>query len=226
MNREIIITGDGSPTIFIPELKEHYHSVYGAVQESKHVFIEAGLNAISKNNLRIFEVGYGTGLNAFLTLQESLKKDLSIVYYAIELYPLEPEITDQLKFNDFLRLSPAETILYNDMHKAAWDQEIQITPGFTLKKIKHDILSSEIDFRYDLVYFDAFAPDVQPELWDKPVFQKIYNQLNKDGILVTYCVKGQVRRTLKETGFKVEKLPGPPGKREMIRAVKPAEQEG
>ncbi len=226
MNREIIITGDGSPTIFVPELKEHYHSVYGAVQESKHVFIEAGLNAISKNNLRIFEVGYGTGLNAFLTLQESLKKDLSIVYYAIELYPLEPEITDQLKFNDFLLLSPAETNLYNNMLKAAWDQEIQITPGFTLKKINHDILSSEIDFRYDLVYFDAFAPDVQPELWDKPVFQKIYNQLNYDGILVTYCVKGQVRRTLKETGFKVEKLPGPPGKREMIRAVKSSEQEG
>jgi tRNA U34 5-methylaminomethyl-2-thiouridine-forming methyltransferase MnmC len=226
MNREIIITGDGSPTIFVPELKEHYHSVYGAVQESKHVFIEAGLNSISKNNIRIFEVGYGTGLNAFLTMQESLKKDLSIVYYAIELYPLEPEITDQLKFNDFLRLSSAETNLYNNMHKAAWDLEIQITPGFTLKKIKHDILSSEIDFRYDLVYFDAFAPDVQPELWDKSIFQKIYNQLNKDGILVTYCVKGQVRRTLKETGFKVEKLPGPPGKREMIRAVKSTEQEG
>lgn len=226
MNREIIITGDGSPTIFVPELKEHYHSVYGAVQESKHVFIEAGLNSISKNNIRIFEVGYGTGLNAFLTMQESLKKDLSIVYYAIELYPLEPEITDQLKFNDFLRLSSAETNLYNNIHKAAWDLEIQITPGFTLKKIKHDILSSEIDFRYDLVYFDAFAPDVQPELWDKSIFQKIYNQLNKDGILVTYCVKGQVRRTLKETGFKVEKLPGPPGKREMIRAVKSTEQEG
>lgn len=226
MHREIIITGDGSTTIFIPELKEHYHSVYGAVQESKHVFIEAGLKNISRNSISILEVGYGTGLNAFLTLQESLKKELQVTYYAVELYPLDKEFFDQLKYDHFLRLSKVEKQLYSDMQKAAWSMEIQITPGYTLKKIKSDILSLEIDFKYDLVYFDAFAPAVQPELWDKTVFQKIYSHLNNHGILVTYCAKGQVQRTLKETGFTVEKLPGPPGKREMIRAVKSAEQEG
>ena len=139
MNREIIRTEDGSPTIFVPELNEHYHSVHGAVQESKHVFIDAGLKAVSKENIRIFEMGYGTGLNALLTLLESLRKGLSVKYYAIEQYPLEPEVSKQLKFADFLQLAEKERQFLNNMESAHWNTEVSVTPGFIIKKIHTNI---------------------------------------------------------------------------------------
>ncbi len=220
MNKELVITKDGSHTLFVPELNEHYHSIFGAIQESKHVFIKEGLSYIDKKSISIFEVGLGTGLNAMLTLMETIHNNFRIDYYAIEKYPLDIKTIYQLNYPELLKLNEQEKELFYKIHKTAWDTKNEFNKNFSLTKIKNDITEFSISFSYDIVYFDAFAPDKQPEMWSRMVFQKIYNNLNPKGILTTYCAKGGVKRILMLLGYRVESIPGPRGKREIIRAHK------
>ncbi|GGK76732.1 tRNA (5-methylaminomethyl-2-thiouridine)(34)-methyltransferase MnmD [Rufibacter glacialis] len=223
MNLEVRQTKDGSTTLFVPELNEHYHSVHGALQESLHVFVKMGLQAALERlaRVRVLEVGFGTGLNALLTLQHTLTSGAEVHYDTLEKYPLTPEVVAQLQFDKFI-LNPELLDFFAPLHAAPWEQPVAITPHFTLRKLETDLES----FRpapesYDLVYFDAFAPEKQPHLWTDAIFQKMYDCLAPGGTLVTYCAKGSFKRSLKAAGFTVEALPGPPGKREMTRGVKP-----
>jgi tRNA U34 5-methylaminomethyl-2-thiouridine-forming methyltransferase MnmC len=217
---EIVITGDGSTTVYVPGLNEHYHSIHGAVAESRHVFIQNGLHYLNKNPITIFEVGFGTGLNAFLSYQYSQHFNREVNYYALEKYPLDNKIVSCLNFPAILAASVSDRAIYIMMHTTGWGKRIALTPCFTLCKILADLTVFCPDFNYDLIFFDAFSPDRQPEMWTGEVFEKLFNHLFPDGILVTYCAKGSIKRLLKSTGFQVETLAGPPGKREMIRASK------
>ena len=214
-------TEDGSPTIYLPELDEHYHSVHGAIQESSHIFIKAGLRSLPAGHIRILEVGFGTGLNAFLTLLETFNNpDLSIEYFTVERYPLSTDITEQLDYPHLL--APDRADLFAALHRAPWDKPVNITPAFTLHKIEGDIATVPLPDDINLIYFDAFAPEKQPEMWDENLFRTLYRLMAAEGILTTYCAKGAVRRMLQAIGFRVERLPGPPGgKREILRATKP-----
>ena len=218
MKREIQMTADGSHTLFVPEMDEHYHSVNGAIQESLHVFIEAGLRQQKKEKIRIFEVGFGTGLNAFLTLIECCRTGRKIEYCSIELYPLEEEIVKTLNYGK--AISPEYTNLFYALHDAEWDTDVVVNENFVLHKIKGDSNTANIPSGIDVIYFDAFAPDKQPEMWSQDIFNKLYEKSETGGILTTYCAKGAVRRMMKEAGYSVERIPGPPGKREMLRARK------
>lgn len=223
MQRKIILTGDGSHSIEVPELKVTYHSIHGAIQESRHVFIQAGLLYSEVFDYagvhQVLEIGFGTGLNALLTLIEADKHKNRIYYTAIELYPLNESEVRQLNYCEQLHLQQYQT-LFEKMHQCEWGEMFEITNYFRLTKIKRDLLDFSTETLFFLIYFDAFAPNAQPELWTKEVFEKMYSLLLPEGILVTYCSKGNVRRAMKAAGFKVEKIPGPPGKREMIRAIK------
>ncbi len=215
---KIVKTADGSYTLFSSEFNEHYHSTYGALNESMHVYIKNGLKYCKKNTLNIFELGFGTGLNAILTYIESIKSNLTIRYNAIELYPVKPEIISKLDYNKlFLK---DELSVFFKMHNSPWDTDIELSKNFILKKI--EIAFEELIFneKYDLIYFDAFAPDTQPNLWSKENFLKLFNSLNPNGILTTYSSKGIVKRNLRDAGFIVSRLPGPNGKRHVIRAKK------
>lgn len=218
LKRELQVTSDGSHTLYMPDMDEHYHSVNGAIQESEHVFIEAGLHRLSKKEIRVLEIGFGTGLNAFLTLLDSMQTDVNITYYSMELYPLDIALVQNLNYGKVL--CAGEEALFMALHEAPWNQSASITPNFTLHKMKGDCNQAELPNEIDLVYFDAFAPDKQPEMWNQELFNKLYFRMNVGGILTTYCAKGAVRRTMKESGFSVERIPGPPGKREMLRATK------
>ncbi|MBI9064538.1 MAG: tRNA (5-methylaminomethyl-2-thiouridine)(34)-methyltransferase MnmD [Marinilabiliaceae bacterium] len=213
---ELKISGDGSHTLYVPELEEHYHSVNGAINESMHVFIEAGLKQCQKDTISILEIGLGTGLNAYLTLCN--KSDKSIRYHALEKYPVSEELANQLNF------VPGDDkegqVLFRKLHHLPWNQMELLTADFLLHKQETDLLSVVFNSTYDLVYFDAFAPEKQPEMWSDEIFSKIYQAMNSGGILTTYCAKGVIRRRLQACGFIVERLPGPKGKREMIRATK------
>lgn len=215
----IEITGDGSHTLFLPELEEHYHSVNGAIQESMHVFIEAGLRQLKQDVVQIFEVGFGTGLNAFLSLIES-DTSREIHYTTIEAFPLSLPIIKQLNYAD--KYSQEQQDLFHKLHEVEWGTEQEITPYFYLTKIHVDL--NQLDFDsikpVDIIYFDAFAPDKQSEMWSQQIFDHMYNMTNEQGVLVTYCAKGVVRRMMQQSGYKTERLPGPPGKREMLRATK------
>ena len=221
MERKLITTEDGSHSIYVPQLNEHYHSIHGAIQESNHVFIENGLREIlkSKSNIRIFEMGFGTGLNAFLTLIYALNHSVEIRYTAIEAFPVEEEILKSLNYGKILNDGRFENYL-SEIHSSSWEEWNDLNEKFLLKKIQTSLLDYRSDEKFDLVYFDAFAPNVQPELWTAEVFGKIFDSMDFSGILVTYCCKGDVKRNLKSAGFSFEKLPGPPGKREMLRARK------
>jgi len=219
---KIIQTADGSTTLYVPELNEHFHSINGAITESMHVFIEAGLRKIPDSNeqLTILEIGFGTGLNALLTCLDPSTDKRIINYDAVEPFPVQDEILTQLNFSTLIQDERAQNI-FAKLHESTWNAVNIITPNFILKKTNKKL--EEISFEnnhYDLVYFDAFAPDVQPELWTKEIFLKIKKATKKGGVLVTYSAKGQVRRNLEAAGFSVERLPGPPGKREMMRGVK------
>lgn len=218
MEHKIQQTEDGSSTLYIPNLDEHYHSVHGAIQESLFVFIGNGLQHLSHSgNVRIFEVGFGTGLNALLTLDFALRNGINVDYCAIEKYPLAENEYSQLNYIDrYPHLKDAFML----MHQADWNRKVQIADNFKLTKIHGDLVHCDIGDRFDLVYQDAFAPDKQPELWSVELFRKLYQSMNSSGILVTYSAKGQVRRNMQNAGFTVERLPGPPGKREMLRANK------
>lgn len=212
------ITKDGSSTFYVPELNEHYHSVNGAIQESMHVFIKAGLEIFEKHHIKIFEMGFGTGLNALLTYNYCKSKNKSIDYTTIEKYPLQPDQYKKLNYFSTGNNVPNPVLL--QMHEALWGEPQIITDFFNLKKVKTSLHSFIHPHTYDLVYFDAFAPSVQPDLWTPGVFANIYKSMNKNGILVTYSAKGQVRRNMTDAGFTVERIPGPPGKRQMMRATK------
>ncbi|MCS6819036.1 MAG: tRNA (5-methylaminomethyl-2-thiouridine)(34)-methyltransferase MnmD [Chitinophagales bacterium] len=217
-----VITGDGSPTLFSQRFNEIYHSRHGAVAESRHVFFKNGLNTLSLNTIKIFEVGFGTGLNALLAWEFSRLNDVQIFYTGIELFPLQHDLLGYLDYEKHIAMQPEETKqILNEMHIKPPGQFHEFSPKFSLKKIHDDWLSWKAqDDLFDIVFFDAFAPLAQQEMWSVQSFIKTHHVLKKDGILVTYCSKGQVRRNMMEAGFKVEKLPGPPGKREMLRARK------
>ena len=219
-NPDIILeqTADGSHTLFVPELDEHYHSVNGAWQESRHVFIEAGLKQCEKQEISVFEVGFGTGLNAFLTLLEAEKSGKVVRYTSLELYPLTVELAISLNYAELI--SPEHAHLYEALHQADWDKEVQISPNFFLRKEKANLCEYDFLSTYDVVYFDAFAPEKQPEMWNPELFVKLFDHTNLNGILTTYCAKGVVRRSLQSAGYVVERLQGPPGKREMLRGRK------
>ena len=225
MKHELIATADGSHTVRVPEMNITYHSVHGAMQESMHVFINAGFygsaSRLTRENepLRIFEMGFGTGLNALLTLIEAEKIKTKIYYEAVEPFPLNEQEVRSLNYCDLLKPPDMQNIL-EQMHNCDWEKEISITANFILLKRNANLLNFKSLKPFELIYFDAFAPTAQPELWTKEVFDKMYAMLEPDGILVTYCSKGDVRRAMMAAGFTVEKLAGPPHKREMIRARK------
>ena len=228
MERIIEKTDDGSATLFVPELNEHYHSTKGARTESQHIFIDMGLKASSATTQHILEIGFGTGLNAWLTLEEAERSRRNIHYTGLELYPLEWQ-------------QPAIE-LFKQLHTSPWEKDVQLTPHFTLRKVETDVNkwvenrertmsnindsvtnaeSPALNLSFNLIYFDAFAPEKQPEMWSQELFNRLYVLLDRDGILTTYCAKGVVRRMLQTAGFTVERLPGPPGgKREILRARK------
>jgi tRNA U34 5-methylaminomethyl-2-thiouridine-forming methyltransferase MnmC len=220
-NIELRLTGDGSLTIFVRNLNEHYHSTFGAINESRHIFIEAGLNFVSEKSgmINILEIGFGTGLNALLTCVESDKQNLSVDYSAIELFPLEEDIYSQLNYTELIHYHDINKIFLN-LHQSPWDQKIAVSAHFSLIKMKmslHDYIP--VNQYFDLIYFDAFGPDVQPEMWTLDIFRKMASCLKKGGVLITYSTKGIVKRNLKEAGFEIEKLPGPMGKREILRGI-------
>ncbi len=220
LSRQIVKTDDGSHTLIIPELNEHYHSTHGAIQESMHVFIQAGFNPRANvPKLSILEVGFGTGLNALLTYIQSKISQQFIEYCTIEKYPLVNDEFMQLNYATILNDYPND-ILYS-LHNAPWEKPTAIDSKFTLLKLQQDLLHLHVDKTFDLVYFDAFGPDKQPELWTEEVFKTIYGLMNRGALLTTYSAKGQVRRNMKNVGFTVERIAGPPGKREMLRAKKP-----
>lgn len=206
----IISTADGSKTIFSERFGEHYHSTFGAVNESNHVFIEAGYLATTVHPVSVLEVGFGTGLNAWLTLQQAGKLQWNTRYEAIELYPIDEVTACELSDDDYFR----------NLHSAPWEQSFEITPWFVLHKRKSDLLHTTFSHKYDVVYFDAFSPSVQPEIWTYDIFACLYAAMNCGAILTTYCAKGSVRRNMQSVGFDVERLPGPAGKREILRARK------
>ncbi len=213
MKKQLLITADGSNTIAIPEMHVTYRSTYGAVQESTHVFIEAGLKQTmhQHNSIRIFEMGFGTGLNTLLSCEYALQQQQKINYCSIELFPLSLNEVLQLNYN---------SELLEQIHTCKWDEAIVLNEYFTLHKINQSLLDYSTNDVFDLIYFDAFDPNTQPELWTYSIFKKLFNMLDNNGILVTYSSKGDVRRALLQAGFNVDKLAGPPGKREMIRARK------
>ncbi len=214
---KVILTNDGSKTLQMPKLNEQYHSVHGAVKEAEHVFIKNGLRECKQNTLTIFEMGFGTALNAFMTYLESKKTVQHIRYYAIEKHPLPLHIVESLEYPKHLSATDDEEI-FTLFHTADWNTSFMLSPTFELQKINDTIQNMSIDVKVDLVYYDAFGPRVQPELWSEQIFVKLASMMKPNATLVTYCAKGEVKRILKRLGFVVETLPGPPGKREMIRA--------
>lgn len=219
MKREIIQTLDGSTTIHLTEWDECYHSKHGAIQEAQHVFIKNGLALFPDQNVALLEIGFGTGLNAFITALESKKRNQIIDYVGVEAYPVAAE--EVLQMNYVAELNANEQLeLFQKMHQCNWEETTVLNNHFTLTKRKQ-FFENIIDTEYfDLIYFDAFGYRVQPELWSTAIFEKMYKALKVGGVLVTYAARGVVKRSMIEVGFRVEKLAGPPGKREMFRAFK------
>ena len=218
MRPELRISKDGSSTLYRADLDEHYHSFHGAIQESMHVFIEAGLrNVTSKSVLNVLEVGFGTGLNALLTLIN--RPECVIRYHALEKFPVARDLAAAINYPQVLG---GEEVLrwFTALHNSAWEVEVEIQNQFLLTKMEADLCDYSSKTSYDLVYFDAFAPDKQPELWANSIFKNIFGMMASGGILTTYSAKGSVRRSMQDAGFVVERIPGPPGKREMMRAVR------
>lgn len=218
---KVFETADGSHSIFSEQFGVSYHSKYGAIQETQHVFINAGLRlkAIIQKEISVLDIGFGTGLNALMTCLEAQKRNLNVHYTAVEAFPISLETAHALNYSDVLPEAEVKDIFIK-IHEAEWGSTVSITENFTITKLKKQFQELNFQGVFDLVYFDAFAPSAQPELWETPVMTIMYNALKTDGVLTTYCAKGDVKRTMKAIGFKVERLPGPPGKREMTRAVK------
>ncbi len=220
MKREIITTGDGSKTIHLEDWNEQYHSKHGAIQEAYHVFIKSGLDLFDKPELDILEIGLGTGLNAFISFLEAEKGKYRINYCGVEAYPVSWDEASQLDYVIELDV-PEKASYFKQIHASSWEFSTEIAPFFKLIKKKMDFKDIQEQEMFNLIYFDAFGARVQPELWTVSIFKKMYEALKREGYLVTYAAKGSVRRAMQEVGFVVERLPGPPGKREMLRARKP-----
>lgn len=223
MKREIIETADGSNTIYLPELNEHYHSKHGAIQEAQHVFIKMGLleliSRTNPSNISILEIGFGTGLNALVTWKEIQNKNISVNYTGVEAYPVLGDEIANLNFPEELSEINGRSF-FTALHAGNWEVPHKLSENFTLTKQKKFFHEIDDKLQYDLIYFDAFGARVQPDLWTVDIFRKMFESLIHGGILVTYAAKGSVRRAMLEVGFLVERLPGPPGKREMLRATK------
>ena len=213
--REIEITDDGSATLYVKELDEHYHSVKGALTESEHIFRDCAFLFHSKGGrVRVLEIGFGTGLNAVVTAMAA-DAEHPVHYISIEKYPVDSDTLSQLKYGEIV-----DEELYNDIINAEWNREVEITPFFTLEKIEGDYLTDNLPSNIDVIYFDAFAPEKQPEMWSREAFERLYATANKGAVLTTYCSKGIIRRMLSDIGFRVERIAGPlNGKREILRAT-------
>lgn len=219
LERVIIKTSDGSTTIQLKGWDECYHSKHGAIQEAKHVFIQNGLWKFNQKEISILEIGFGTGLNAFISFLESVDGTKKIDYTGVEAYPVSDEEIKEMNYVEALEAPTFQTI-FNQMHQCNWGEKIELSPNFLLTK-RQQFFEEIVDIeQFDLIYFDAFGYRVQPELWSTAIFKKMYDALKPKGKLVTYAARGVVKRSLIEVGFTVEKLPGPPGKREMFRANK------
>ena len=213
---KLVVTEDGSHTLYSKRFGEHYHSTHGAIQESGHIFIDSGLREIDSQEINILEIGLGTGLNAILSLIYAKEEHVKINYTSLELYPLSEQETNSLNYSDILGFSNEFSLI----HETSWGKWSSITDNFNLRKLEVDLISCNLDGPYDLVYFDAFSPEIQPELWEQSVFEEIAEVCISGAVLTTYSVKGDVRRALLAVGFEVERIPGPPGKREILRARK------
>ncbi|HLV15028.1 MAG TPA: tRNA (5-methylaminomethyl-2-thiouridine)(34)-methyltransferase MnmD [Xanthomarina sp.] len=226
MERKIITTADGSKTIQLVGIDEQYHSIHGALQESQYVFIKQGLQYLIQNRsnnhgpISILEIGFGSGLNTMTTLVEAKKTQCLINYVGVEAFPISQDEVLALNYNSLFQDNEIN-LLYEKIHLVTWEKPVEITSYFTLEKQQKHFHKIEDKDKYNLIYFDAFGARVQPELWTESIFQIMFNSLKEEGILVTYSAKGSVRRAMQAVGFLVEKLPGPPGKREMLRASKP-----
>ena len=219
MQREIIITNDGSTTIRIPDWDENYHSTHGAIQEAKHVFIKNGLDLFqNQDTLSILEIGFGTGLNAFITFLETLNKE-NVNYIGVEAYPISDEEITQMNYVAELQAFQYQAI-FDNMHSCDWESKQMITENFTLTKRKQFFQDIEDKNQFNLIYFDAFGFSLQPELWGEVIFKKMYDALIPEGTLVTYACRSSIKIAMQSVGFSIEKLPGAPGKREMLRATK------
>lgn len=219
MEQKIIRTNDGSKTIYLPHLDETYHSSHGAIQEAIHVFMKHGIQSIEQQKITIFEMGFGTGLNALLSYIESEKSGIKIHYSGIEAYPIDFDVAMQMDYCSLL--GKDHQFKFEQLHKTDWNTMNQLSNLFSFEKI-HAKIEEFIPERtgFDIVFYDAFGPRAQEDMWKPVILRKMYDILNPDGFLVTYCAKGQVKRDLKSIGFEIEPLPGPPGKREMTRAWK------
>jgi len=220
LKRKIITTADGSKTIYLEDWNEQYHSKHGAINEAYHVFIKNGLEQFGSQAISIMEVGFGTGLNALITLKEAPALKLKVHYTGVEAFPISMEETAALNYSQLLNIPQLQQD-FMDMHTAAWNKMVALSKTFTLIKRKMEFKDIKDYMLFNLIYFDAFGARVQPELWTVRIFEKMFHALKPKGILVTYSAKGSVRRAMQEVGFVVERLPGPPGKREMLRARKP-----
>lgn len=218
MKREIIQTNDGSTTIHLPEWNESYHSKHGSIQEAYHVFIKNGLSTLDRKSIAILEIGFGTGLNAFITYLEAKSRNQKIDYVGVEAFPVE--LNEALQMNFVQLINQNESPFFLKMHEAIWEKKLNISDNFSLTKRKQLFQEINDDNAFDLIYFDAFGFRVQPELWSEEIFLKMYNALKGNGVLVTYACRSSIKNAMLSAGFFVEKLPGAPGKREMLRAIK------
>ncbi|MCC9044501.1 tRNA (5-methylaminomethyl-2-thiouridine)(34)-methyltransferase MnmD [Myroides sp. M-43] len=220
MKRKVITTSDGSTSIEMEEWGETYHSIHGAIQEARHVYIERGFDKIAASEIKVLEMGFGTGLNAFLTLVEARNKNKVVEYHSIEAFPVTEEESKALNF-EALYDTPEDEQLFNQMHQCNWNTTYQITPIFKLHKIHSTFEEAVVNQEFfDVIYFDVFGYQFQPDLWSVEIFQKVYNALKSGGVLATYACRGPIKRAMKQVGFTTEKVPGPPGKREMLVAYK------
>ncbi|MFV0590326.1 MAG: tRNA (5-methylaminomethyl-2-thiouridine)(34)-methyltransferase MnmD [Draconibacterium sp.] len=220
MERRLIETADGSKTLFIPEMNEQYHSVNGALTESNYVFLQQGYQAHKAKLPTVFEVGFGTGLNALITALEANKRKRKTRFVSIEKYPISIDEIRALEYGSLFEDNANQ--LFQDIHCAGWNNETYISDYFSIYKIQGDLTSYTFgeDQKFDIIYFDAFGPDKQPKMWQPDIFLKIYTACRQDAIFVTYSAKGEIRRNLAACGFEMERLPGPPGKRQMLRGIK------
>jgi len=219
LKRKIIQTEDGSSSLLMEEWGETYHSKHGAIQEAKHVFIQNGLSLFKEQSVAVLEIGFGTGLNALVTLLEAEKLKLNIDYTGVEAYPILPEEVEKLNYVSQLNANQFDTA-FQLMHSSGWGIKTVVSEGFTLTKRQQYFNEISDKNCFDLIYFDAFGFQYQPELWTVEIFRRMFEALKPNGVLVTYACRGSVKRAMTEVGFSIEKLKGPPGKREMLRAVK------
>tara|TARA_B100001250_G_C19736102_1_gene760845 strand:- start:650 stop:1318 length:669 start_codon:yes stop_codon:yes gene_type:complete len=217
MANKIVITNDGSHSIFNPKINEHYHSKHGAIVEAEHVFIRNGFSTLKKLKINILEVGFGTGLNALLTYQKAQQRSIEVNYHTMELHPVSKENYSQLNFTNLIGLEEEDLL---SLHNCNWEEEHKISSYFSFKKNHTSLERYNTSLKFDIIYFDAFSPEKQPELWNDIIFKKMYRLLKDDGFLVTYCAKGAVKRTMENVGFEIVVLDGPPGKRQMTRGNK------